>query len=72
MADRAPVGTPKRGALILQWLKQLVAFREFALSVVLIVMGATRAFASPVFSWIWVTCRRSCSPYPSRQRSPSG
>ena len=49
MADRASVVTPNRGSLILQSLKRLVAFREFALSVVLIVMGAAMAFASPVF-----------------------
>ena len=49
MADPASVATSNRGPLILQWLKQLVAFREFALSVVLIVMGAAMAFASPVF-----------------------
>lgn len=49
MADRAPVVTPNRGSLVLQSLKRLVAFREFALSAVLIVMGAAMAFASPVF-----------------------
>ncbi len=43
------VVTPNRGSLILQSLKRIVAFREFSLSVVLIVMGAAMAFASPVF-----------------------
>jgi ribose transport system permease protein len=38
-----------RGSLILQSLRNIAAFREFALIIVLIVMGIGMAFASPVF-----------------------
>src|SRR5512147_2209985 len=45
----SPLIMSNRGALILQSLRNIVAFREFSLSVVLVIMGIAMAIASPVF-----------------------
>ena len=45
----SPLIMSNRGSLILQSLRNIVAFREFSLSIVLVVMSIAMAIASPVF-----------------------